>query len=153
MQTHASSKCYKPSALRTIQRSRSTGLAESLCAPPSPRISKLDCLFSNFSFFFKILVSSVQESGSRGFFPCQISRCGFLFLKFGFLRSGIWEFGATETLILNFFFDFIVRGRYRKDQPSLHPKAPEKRRRRSQPSWITVEYGMTGSHIQYKPLF
>ena len=41
--------------------------------------------------------------GSRLLYLCQISKCGFLFSKFGFLRSGIWEFGATETLILIFF--------------------------------------------------
>ena len=80
------------------------GLAESLCAPPSPRsFQNLVFYFQTLVFFFKILVSSVGESGSRGFFLCQISKCGFLFSKFGFLRSGIWGFGATETLIMIFF--------------------------------------------------
>ena len=48
---------------------RPAGLAESLCAPPSPRsFQNLVFYFQSFVFFFKILVSSVQESGGRGFF-------------------------------------------------------------------------------------
>ena len=79
------------------------GLAESLCAPPSPRsFQNLVFYFQMLVFFFKILVSSVGVSGSRRFFLCQISKCGFLFLKSRFLRSGMWEFGATETSILIF---------------------------------------------------
>ena len=85
-------------------KSNPAGLAESLCRLPSPRnFQNLIFYFQILVFFFKILVSSVGESGSRGFFLCQISKCGFLFSKFGFLRSGIWEFGATETMILFYF--------------------------------------------------
>ena len=103
----------------------SAGLAESLCAPPSPRsFQNLVFYFQTLVFFFKSWVSSVGESGSRGLFLCQISKCGFLFSKFGFLRSGIWEFGATETMIC--FSNFSVCGRYKKDYTSLHPKAPPK---------------------------
>ena len=75
------------------------------------------------------------ESESRGFFLCRISKCGsfqnlilfgrgfrdsgvgdflsmpnfkmwLLFSKSGFLLSGIWEFGATGTIILIFLFRF-----------------------------------------------
>ena len=80
------------------------GLAKSLCAPPSPRsFQNLVFYFQNLVFFFENLVSSVRKSRSRVFFLYQNSKCGFLFLKLGFLRSGIWEFGATETMILFHF--------------------------------------------------
>ena len=68
----------------------------------APNFPKLGFIFSNFGFLFQnfgFFGPGVGESGSRGFFPCQISRCGFLSLKLGFLRSGIWEFGAMETMI------------------------------------------------------
>ena len=75
----------------------SAGLAESLCAPPSPRsFQNLVFYFQTLVFFFKMLVSSVQ-------ILAKFQNMAFYFLKFGFLRSGIWEFGATETLILIFF--------------------------------------------------
>ena len=57
-------------------------------------------------------VSNTWFSISKFWF--SFSKFGFLFLKLGFLRSGIWEFGATETLIF-FFLNFNVRGRYKKD--------------------------------------
>ena len=41
------------------------GLAESLCAPPSPR-SFQNLVFCSLVFFFKILVSSVGDLGIRG---------------------------------------------------------------------------------------
>ena len=96
------------------------GLAKSLCAPPSPRsFQNLVFYFQILVFFFKISISSVQKSGSRGFFLCQISECGFLFLRFGFLRSRIWEFGATETMILFFSFSTSVNDTEKISRPCI----------------------------------
>ena len=115
IQTHASSKWYKPSALRTIQRSSPAGLAESLCAPPSPRnFQNLVFYFQILVFFFKILISSVQESGSRGFISLPNFKIWLSIFKTWVYSVGNLGIRGDGNFDFDFFFNFNVRGRYRK---------------------------------------
>ena len=84
------------------------GLAESLCAPPSPRsFQNLVFYFQILVFFFEILVSSVQKSGSRGSFPMPKFKVWLSIFKIWVSSVGDLGIRGDE----NYDFDFSFQAR------------------------------------------